>query len=212
VAALVFTALVVIPGVIARAQAPAGATPAGYEPLAHATREHAQTGSADYRITTVSARNDMISGGDVLVRISASEASLRVAVTLNGQAVTRAFRSVPGARSLLGLVTGLRTGDNTYYGAFGTAYTVAGMPLTNDIVVCQRKAITPSDYQVQFTPAELERLRRIFPEGVCDYTKEGIEQRPLMGTWLSFGPAGVKAQTRASNRPGSSLDTRTGGP
>jgi hypothetical protein len=45
---------------------------------------------------------------------------------------------------------------------------------------------------VQFTQAELERLRRIFPDGVCDYTRPGFEQRPLMGTWLSFGPAGVK--------------------
>jgi hypothetical protein len=37
--------------------------------------------------------------------------------------------------------------------------------------------------------AETERLRAIFPDGVCDYSKPGVEQRPLAGTWLSFGPS-----------------------
>jgi hypothetical protein len=65
------------------------------------------------------------------------------------------------------------------------------MPLANNIAICQRKPVDPSDYKVQFTPAEMERLRRIFATGVCDYTKPSVEQRPLIGTWLSFGPAGT---------------------
>ncbi len=80
---------------------------------------------------------------------------------------------------------------NKLYPSHASPYLVAGMPLANNIVKCQLKPIDPSDYAVRFTPAEMERLRRIFPNGVCDYGKPGIEQRPLKGTWLSFGPAGA---------------------
>ena len=63
------------------------------------------------------------------------------------------------------------------------------MPVANNIAVCQLKPIDPAGYKVTFTAAELDRLRRIFPTGVCDYSKRSVEQRPLMGTWLSYGPA-----------------------
>lgn len=79
-----------------------------------------------------------------------------------------------------------------YFPSYGSPYLVAGMPLANNIAICQRKPIDPSEYKETFTPAEMDRLRRIFPEGVCDYTKPGAEQRPLIGTWLSYGPAGKK--------------------
>jgi hypothetical protein len=79
---------------------------------------------------------------------------------------------------------------NTHFPSYSSPYLVAGMPVANNVAVCQLKAIDPSDYKVQFTPAEMDRLRRIFPNGVCDYTRPGVEQRPLIGTWLSYGPAG----------------------
>jgi hypothetical protein len=79
---------------------------------------------------------------------------------------------------------------NTLYPSHASPYLVAGMPLANNVIKCQLKAIDLSDYAVSFTPAELERLHRIFSDGVCDYNKPGIEQRPLKDTWLSFGPAG----------------------
>ncbi|MSR06853.1 MAG: hypothetical protein EXR93_07300 [Gemmatimonadetes bacterium] len=90
-------------------------------------------------------------------------------------------------------------GCNTYFPSHASAYLVAGMPVANNIVVCQHKPVDPTDYMVQFTPAEIERLRRIFPDGVCDYSKAGIEQRPLLGTWLSFGPAGKRPTKPASD-------------
>ena len=74
----------------------------------------------------------------------------------------------------------------------GSAYLEAGMPVANNIVMCHLKRIQSSDYAVQFTPEELVRLRNIFPEGVCDYTKPGVEQRRLKDTWLSFGPARLR--------------------
>jgi hypothetical protein len=63
------------------------------------------------------------------------------------------------------------------------------MPIANDIVKCQLRPVSQADYRQPFTAGELERVRRMFPDGVCDYTKPGVEQRPLKGTWLSFGPA-----------------------
>jgi hypothetical protein len=66
----------------------------------------------------------------------------------------------------------------------------AGMPLTNDIKKCQLKRIHVNDYAAVFTAEEQARLKSIFPDGVCDYSKPGVGQRPLAGTYLRFGPDG----------------------
>src|SRR3954470_11482138 len=63
---------------------------------------------------------------------------------------------------------------------------VAGAPITNDIVKCQLKSITASDYQVAFAADDMPRLKKIFPTGVCDWSKPGVEQQPLAGTWQTF--------------------------
>jgi hypothetical protein len=79
------------------------------------THEHEQKGSSDFEISTVSARNDLISGGQVLVRIAVSARIPldHVAIALNDRDITAAFHSeTPSGHSLLGLVTGLRLGDN----------------------------------------------------------------------------------------------------
>ncbi len=64
---------------------------------------------------------------------------------------------------------------------------VAGAPITSDIPKCQLKPIDPADYTVTFTEGELGRLQTIFPDGVCDWTKPGVGQTDLTGTWLTFG-------------------------
>ena len=68
---------------------------------------------------------------------------------------------------------------------------VAGGPLANDIVKCQLKQIDYSDYEVEFTDTEKAQLEKIFPDGVCDWSLPGVEQRNLIGIWLSFGPSPV---------------------
>jgi hypothetical protein len=79
------------------------------------------------------------------------------------------------------------------YPAFSFPRGVAGAPISNDVVKCQLRAVRPSDYAVSFTSDEMTRLRRIFPAGVCDWSKPGVEQQPLAGTWLVFrgGPSGT---------------------
>jgi hypothetical protein len=65
-------------------------------------------------IITLSSRPDIVSGGNVLVRISESGkvAISEVAVFLNGQDVTSSFQPETGGHSLLGLVEGLSVGKN----------------------------------------------------------------------------------------------------
>jgi hypothetical protein len=77
-------------------------------------KAHHQEGSHDFTITTLSARNDVVSGGDVLVQVdvSSSIALGDVRVELNGSDVTSAFQQVAGSHALTGLVTGLVEGDN----------------------------------------------------------------------------------------------------
>jgi len=63
---------------------------------------------------------------------------------------------------------------------------VAGAPITNDVIKCQLKSISASDYKVSFSADDMARLKRIFPAGVCDWNKPGVEQQPLAGTWQTF--------------------------
>ena len=78
------------------------------------------------------------------------------------------------------------TACNRLYPPHANPYIVAGEPIANNVVKCALKPIDPKDYAVTFSAAEMQKLRSIFPEGVCDYTKKGVEQQPLIGTWLSF--------------------------
>jgi hypothetical protein len=66
----------------------------------------------------------------------------------------------------------------------------AGGPLAADILKCQLKPVAPGDYRTVFSAGELDRLRAIFPDGVCDFSKPGDGQVPLV-TWPSFGPSPV---------------------
>lgn len=81
------------------------------------------------------------------------------------------------------------TACNKLYPPHGNPFIAAGASVANDVVKCALKPIDPKDYKVTFTEAEMKTLKSTFPDGVCDWTKKGVEQRPLMGTWLSFGPA-----------------------
>ena len=79
---------------------------------------------------------------------------------------------------------------------------VAGAPRSEDILKCQLKPIALSDYKARFTPAELARLKSVFPQGVCDWSKKGVNQLPLDGTWLKYGPRPGTWVSLASGRTG----------
>lgn len=75
---------------------------------------------------------------------------------------------------------------NTLYPVWPSPRMVAGGPLASDIIKCQLKPIDSADYKVTLSAAERARLAGIFASGVCDWTKPGVEQQALSGTWLSF--------------------------
>ena len=62
----------------------------------------------------------------------------------------------------------------------------AGAPLRNDILKCQLQPADGAGYKVAFTDAQRARLAQVFPDGVCDWSKPGVGQVPLEGTWLRY--------------------------
>jgi hypothetical protein len=66
----------------------------------------------------------------------------------------------------------------------------AGGPLAADVLKCQLKPVDMKDYKVPFSPAEKARLESIFTGGVCDWSKPGVNQVPVV-PWASFGPSPV---------------------
>jgi hypothetical protein len=75
---------------------------------------------------------------------------------------------------------------NTLYPVHSEPRLVAGAPLTNDIVKCQLKPINYADYKVTFTDAQKARMAKVFPSGVCDFSKPGVGQVPLKGTYQRY--------------------------
>ena len=64
----------------------------------------------------------------------------------------------------------------------------AGGPLAANVMKCQLKPIDLKNYHVTFTDAERARLNAIFPSGVCDWSKPGVNQTTVV-PWASFGPS-----------------------
>jgi Tannase-like family of unknown function (DUF6351) len=77
---------------------------------------------------------------------------------------------------------------NTLWPSFSFPRKVAGGPLAANKLKCQLKPIDVADYDVTFTGAELTRLHSIFSDGVCDWSKPGINQTGVV-PWASFGPS-----------------------
>lgn len=65
---------------------------------------------------------------------------------------------------------------------------IAGGPVAANILKCQLKPVDINDYKVPFTGEQIGRLQRIFANGVCDWSKPGVNSAPSV-TWPSFGPS-----------------------
>jgi len=63
---------------------------------------------------------------------------------------------------------------------------VAGGPLTSDVLKCALKPVSATNYKVALTSEEAARLKVVFPDGVCDWSKKGVGQVPPQGTWQVF--------------------------
>lgn len=91
-------------------------------------------------IETLSTKPELVSGGDVLVKVSlASGLSLgSVRVDLNGRDITSAFRPDTQTQTLTGLVSGLRVGENVLEASAGRGrsqkLTVTNHPITGPVL------------------------------------------------------------------------------
>jgi hypothetical protein len=70
--------------------------------------------------------------------------------------------------------------------SYATPRIEAGMPFTDDVMVCQKKAMKRSDYfPVIFTDDQWATLQTAYPDGVCDYGKPGMYQQPTI-PWQTY--------------------------
>jgi Tannase-like family of unknown function (DUF6351) len=87
---------------------------------------------------------------------------------------------------------------NTLLPSFAFPRYVAGAPLAANRHKCQLKPINAADYTVTFTGAEMARLQAIFPTGVCDWSKPGVNQIHVY-QWPTSPATGVINLTRCVN-------------
>jgi hypothetical protein len=75
---------------------------------------------------------------------------------------------------------------NALYPSHSEPRLVAGAPMTNDIMKCQLKPVSFSDYTVTFTDEQKARMKKAFPTGICDFSKPGVAQVPIKGTYQKY--------------------------
>ncbi len=69
---------------------------------------------------------------------------------------------------------------------FATPRMVAGEGIATDQEKCQLKPLRQSDYYpITFSDQEWAELQQIFPNGVCDYSKPGVDQQPTI-PWQTY--------------------------
>jgi Tannase-like family of unknown function (DUF6351) len=68
----------------------------------------------------------------------------------------------------------------------GDARLAAGAPPTDDVFKCALKPVDVADYKPAMTAERLAHVKHVFPEVVCDYSKPGVGQVRLAGTWVSL--------------------------
>lgn len=77
--------------------------------------------------------------------------------------------------------------------AYESPRIVAGGPLSEDVFKCQLKALdfaSPDYTGITFTTGQQTRLRAVFTDGVCDWSKPGVGQTAWASTTFRSGPGG----------------------
>lgn len=88
---------------------------------------------------------------------------------------------------------------------------VAGMPLSDDVIKCQKQAVDPADYPGA-TAGQLDEIRAVFPDGVCDYSRPAAEDVESSMRWTSVGGTTLEAPHELTWRVArSTLPVATGG-
>jgi hypothetical protein len=122
---------------------------------------------------------------DALVADPAPLTATKVVASKPAEAVDACFDAT-GAKISEPAVFGAVTRCNTLYPVHSEPRMVAGAPLTNDVGKCALKQIDFADYTPVFTDAEQTRAKAVFAEGVCDFSKPGVGQGPMLGTYQHY--------------------------
>jgi Tannase-like family of unknown function (DUF6351) len=76
--------------------------------------------------------------------------------------------------------------------SYSTARIEAGMSSADDTIKCELQPLSRSSYApIEFTDAQWAELETTFPDGVCDYSRPGVDRVPTV-PWLTYrdGPGG----------------------
>lgn len=101
--------------------------------------------------------------------------------------------ALPDGQSVQG--DGIYDADNACTQAYpvaADARRVAGAPLRDDVLKCQKTPVAASVFARAVTDEQVDRLRQVFPDGVCDWSKPSIGNVALEGTWLTFDRTDVE--------------------
>ena len=72
------------------------------------------------------------------------------------------------------------------YPAYANARIAAGGPIADDVIKCSLKPIDPVEYPKPLSDSQLQRLRAVFPTGVCDYGRPAVGHTVTRETWQRF--------------------------
>ncbi len=75
---------------------------------------------------------------------------------------------------------------NKLYPSHGTVRMAAGLPVASDIMKCQLKPFDAKSYKQALSADQAARLKKVFAQGVCDYSKPGVAQKIVKTEWLRF--------------------------
>jgi hypothetical protein len=77
----------------------------------------------------------------------------------------------------------------------------AGGPFSEDVVKCRLRPVAPEDYGDRLTTPQLERVRAIFPRGVCDFSQPSVGTVSRSPTWLVYGDPARRRAPRSVGYP-----------
>jgi hypothetical protein len=75
------------------------------------------------------------------------------------------------------------------YPTFASPRIVAGGPLASDVITCRTTQPRRRDYPAM-RDTDWQRLLAVFPNGVCNYDRTGVDEQGMRGTWASFSAPG----------------------
>lgn len=93
---------------------------------------------------------------------------------------------------------------STLFPAHANPRIVAGAPIADDVLKCRLKQMSARDYAVAFSDTQWSRLRALFPDGVCDYSRRGAQQHSIKDTWLAYPQPGMVRRLDSNGPHGSS--------